>query len=96
MHRDPEDHELTYLLRYGPVQGRRVIDIGCGDGELTHRFAPTARSVTALDPSKLDLREALGQRPAEQSPQVHFAAARGQALPFPTGHFDLAFFTSSF
>ena len=94
--RDPEGNELRHLLRYAPMDGGRVLDIGCGDGLLTYRFAPQAAAVVAVDPSVSELQEARSGRPRALTGRVHFAAARGQALPFAEGHFDLAFFTSSF
>jgi len=96
MQRDPEGNELRYLLRYAPVESRRVLDIGCGDGLLTCGYAPQVAAVVAVDPSVPELREARGHRPMGLEGRVHFAAARGQGLPFAAGHFDLAFFTSSF
>jgi 2-polyprenyl-3-methyl-5-hydroxy-6-metoxy-1,4-benzoquinol methylase len=96
MQRDPEGNELRYLLRYAALDGRRVLDIGCGDGLLTCRFAPQATAVVAVDPSVPELREARSGRSQTLERRVHFAAARGQALPVAAGHYDLAFFTSSF
>ena len=94
--RDPEGRELSQLLRFAQLEGKRVLDVGCGDGELTAQFAPRSAAVMAVDPDRQDLRTALGSRPPGLAWQVQFAAARGQALPFASGHFDLAFFTSSF
>jgi len=96
MRRDPEGNELSHLLRFGQLGGKRVLDIGCGDGLLTSRFAPQAAAVVAVDPSLPELREARSGRPEGLAARVHFAAARGQALPFAAGHFEVAFFTSSF
>ena len=89
MRRDPEGNELSHLLRFGQLGGKRVLDIGCGDGLLTSRFAPQAAAVVAVDPSLPELREARSGRPEG-------LAARGQALPFAAGHFEVAFFASSF
>jgi ubiquinone/menaquinone biosynthesis C-methylase UbiE len=96
MRRDPEGQELSRLLRFGRLEGKRVLDVGCGDGDLTFQFAPRAAMVMAVDPDRQDLRTALGSRPEALYRRAWFAVARGQALPFASGHFDLAFFTSSF
>ena len=33
--RDPEGIEIEYLNRTGVINGRNVIEIGCGDGRIT-------------------------------------------------------------
>ncbi len=48
---DPEGHERAALAAIGPsFAGRRVLEIGCGDGRLTHYYAAEAQSVMAIDP----------------------------------------------
>ena len=48
---DPEEHELKALqARLPAVPGCRVVEIGCGDGRLTHRYAGSVFSVLAVDP----------------------------------------------
>jgi ubiquinone/menaquinone biosynthesis C-methylase UbiE len=94
--KDPENHEVEYIWRYAPLEGSRVLDIGCGDGELTFRYAGWSASVMAVDPDLTRLQPALTLHSEEPSKSVHFAAARAEALPFPNEHFDLAIFTSSF
>jgi 16S rRNA A1518/A1519 N6-dimethyltransferase RsmA/KsgA/DIM1 with predicted DNA glycosylase/AP lyase activity len=48
---DPEEHELRALLtRFPAACPVRVVEIGCGDGRLTHRYAAHAESVLAIDP----------------------------------------------
>jgi 2-polyprenyl-3-methyl-5-hydroxy-6-metoxy-1,4-benzoquinol methylase len=39
------------LLRRYPAKGRRVLDVGCGDGELAIAFAEAGAMVTGYDPS---------------------------------------------
>ena len=68
---------------------RRVLDVGCGEGVLTHRWA------VALAPARvvgIDLDDPLlaaewATRPA---PNLTYIAQRAEALPFGAGEFDLA------
>ena len=48
---DPERHEIDALLALLPSQPD-VVEIGCGDGRLTLRYADRARSVIAIDPDE--------------------------------------------
>ena len=48
---DPERTEVLALESMLPdLVGRRVLEIGCGDGRLTRRYASRAGSVLAIDP----------------------------------------------
>lgn len=53
MIQDPEGHEIAALLPCFPcVSPCRVVEIGCGDGRLTRRYADRATSVLAIDPDE--------------------------------------------
>jgi len=48
---DPELNETTALFGlFNDFGGRSVLEIGCGDGRLTWRYAERAARVTAIDP----------------------------------------------
>lgn len=47
---DPEGHEIEALFDLTDLDGKRVLEIGCGDGRLTSRYAQRAARVTAIDP----------------------------------------------
>jgi len=48
---DPERYEVRALTSLVPsFAGLRVVEIGCGDGRLTRRYAARAASVLAIDP----------------------------------------------
>jgi 16S rRNA A1518/A1519 N6-dimethyltransferase RsmA/KsgA/DIM1 with predicted DNA glycosylase/AP lyase activity len=50
---DPEERELRALLELLPnLHCARVVEVGCGDGRLTRRYAGLAASVLAFDPDQ--------------------------------------------
>jgi 16S rRNA A1518/A1519 N6-dimethyltransferase RsmA/KsgA/DIM1 with predicted DNA glycosylase/AP lyase activity len=50
---DPEERELRALLELLPnLHCARVVEVGCGDGRLTRRYAVHAASVLAFDPDE--------------------------------------------
>lgn len=48
---DPEGNETRALFDLVDFSNKRVLEIGCGDGRLTWRYANKATHVTAIDPS---------------------------------------------
>jgi 16S rRNA A1518/A1519 N6-dimethyltransferase RsmA/KsgA/DIM1 with predicted DNA glycosylase/AP lyase activity len=50
---DPEEHEIEALVALLPnLHSSRVVEVGCGDGRLTRRYAARAASVFAFDPDE--------------------------------------------
>ncbi len=93
--RDPEGAELKHLLSACPLAGSRVLEIGCGNGALTHQYAGLPARLVGLDPNADDLREAAHPQSA-LPPGVHFSRAVAEGLPFPAAAFDIVLFASSF
>jgi len=86
--RDPEQAETQILHNLLNFANRHILEIGCGDGRLTWRYAPTAGSVAGID---LDHNQLLGARQACQpflQTKVFFTLADSLALPFPASQFD--------
>jgi ubiquinone/menaquinone biosynthesis C-methylase UbiE len=87
---DSRIYHVQLILRHlGDLEGRRVLDIGCGKG----RFA---RVLKENHPAALlyglDLAEAMLRF---VPPGVHRCCASMTALPFPDGSFDAAYATES-
>jgi 16S rRNA A1518/A1519 N6-dimethyltransferase RsmA/KsgA/DIM1 with predicted DNA glycosylase/AP lyase activity len=88
---DPEEHEAAALRALQPsFAGCRVLEIGCGDGRLTRRYAHEAASVVATDPDAdavTDLRRDL--------PAVDARAIGVEQLVLPDRSIDVALFSWS-
>lgn len=93
--RDPEGTEIEYLQRTGAIGGRRVLEIGCGDGRLTWRYANLAAAVTGLDPDFDRLAEMATTRPETVERPVPLAQAAAEKLPFADEVFGSALFSWS-
>jgi 2-polyprenyl-3-methyl-5-hydroxy-6-metoxy-1,4-benzoquinol methylase len=70
--RDPENNETRELSRlYPDFSGRSVLEIGCGEGRLTWRYAAGTARVIAIDPDSDKLARAVQNRPDDFG-QVEF------------------------
>lgn len=47
---DPENNETLALFDMANFSGQRVLEIGCGNGRVTWRYADKAAHVTGIDP----------------------------------------------
>jgi cyclopropane fatty-acyl-phospholipid synthase-like methyltransferase len=48
---DPEENETRALIKFaGSLDGKSVLEVGCGDGRLTWRYAEHVAHVTGIDP----------------------------------------------
>jgi len=86
---DSEDSETKALLDFvGSFAGKRVLEIGCGDGRLTWRYAKHAARVVAIDPDEDEIRVALEDRPHDV--RVEFRAVGIEDFDAPDSVFDTA------
>jgi ubiquinone/menaquinone biosynthesis C-methylase UbiE len=66
----------------------RVLDVACGPGTYGRRIASPSHEVFGIDVSMGMLRQGAIYTAKEGIPNVHFARARVEALPFENGLFD--------
>ncbi|HEX9840490.1 MAG TPA: class I SAM-dependent methyltransferase [Anaerolineales bacterium] len=69
---DPENNETRALLALLDFSARRVLEIGCGDGRLTWRYADSAEHVMAIDPKADAITRARENLPKELKGRVEF------------------------
>ncbi len=85
---DPERTETKYIHQFADFAGKRVIEIGCGDGRLTWRYANSAKFTAGIDLNAEELRVATIDRPSELP--VSFVRADSIHIPFSKEKFDIA------
>jgi ubiquinone/menaquinone biosynthesis C-methylase UbiE len=88
--RDPEGIETQHLLALGDLANAHVLEIGCGEGRLTWRYAHHATHVVGFDLDAVRLTTAQQDCPPHLRPKVAFLQADSLALPFPADTFDRA------
>jgi ubiquinone/menaquinone biosynthesis C-methylase UbiE len=93
---DPEQNEIKHLHALADFKGKRVLEIGCGEGRLTWQYAGKARSTIAVDVDQDALRVAMIDRPAGLEDTVHLSLAASEQLPLSNKRFDMAIFSWSF
>jgi 2-polyprenyl-3-methyl-5-hydroxy-6-metoxy-1,4-benzoquinol methylase len=72
---DPENNESHALFDLADFSGKHVLEIGCGDGRLTWRYADKAAHVTAIEPGAEQIELAMENLPNNLRGRVDFHAA---------------------
>jgi SAM-dependent methyltransferase len=94
---DPEENEIRALLDFVDIDGRRVLEIGSGEGRLTWRYAGRAAHVTAVEPFAPAVARAEDNLPPELARRVVLrrASFREFAAETAASAFDVAIFSWS-
>ncbi|MCP4692269.1 MAG: class I SAM-dependent methyltransferase [Desulfobacterales bacterium] len=90
MELDKEHVEIEMVERLADIRGKRVLEIGCGDGRVTARLARTAGAYTAIDPDAASIAKARATIRG-----VDFRVGSGERLEFEHDSFDVILFTLS-
>lgn len=85
------DRESLVMERL-PLDGARVIDIGCGEGWLTHLIAPRTVTTIGIDPSEIALERARASIGIDNSTFVQVSA---DDLPFDPDSADVVIYYNS-
>jgi 2-polyprenyl-3-methyl-5-hydroxy-6-metoxy-1,4-benzoquinol methylase len=72
---DLDQNEIKALFEItGDLSGKRMLEIGCGDGRLTWRYASQAAQVVAIDSDPEKVSRAGQNLPSDLSNRVSFHA----------------------
>jgi len=88
--KDAEGNEKKYLHTFADFSNKRVLEIGCGEGRLTWKYAPASSLTIGLDTDPDALRVAAIDTPSDLHHKVHFLRAESERLPFAKETFDIA------
>ena len=86
---DPEGVETKAIHDLVDFAGKDVVEVGCGDGRLTWRFADAAASVLAFDPDEAVIEAAREQTPAALRGRVEFRVADMASIRLAAGAYDV-------
>jgi 2-polyprenyl-3-methyl-5-hydroxy-6-metoxy-1,4-benzoquinol methylase len=88
---DPENSETRALFELVEFGGKHVLEIGCGDGRLTWRYADRAEHVTAIEPDSRQIALAIEQLPEHLQRRIEFhnITFEGFAAASPSSAYDI-------
>ena len=92
---DPEGAHLAAVRRLADFSGRRVLELGCGDGRLTVPIARDAAHVLALDSDADAVERARRSLPTELAERIAYRVASGKEVEIEPHSFDLTVFSWS-
>jgi 2-polyprenyl-3-methyl-5-hydroxy-6-metoxy-1,4-benzoquinol methylase len=88
--RDEIGVETTAIAELVRLDGKRVLDVGCGEGRLTIFAAERAATVYAFDPNAKNVAAARNALTSDQRTRVCFAVHDAEALNLARERFDVA------
>jgi SAM-dependent methyltransferase len=77
-----QDRRLALIREYAPLEGRRILDVGCGLGMYVKKMRAFSEEVYGVDVDPEKVAEA-----SRTLPNIHLAPA--EKLPFSDGFFDM-------
>ena len=90
LQKDPEGFEKKILHKFVDVSNKRILEVGCGEGRLTWKYAAASNLTVGFDPDQDALRIARADSPYNLREHVHFAQASASHIPFSKETFDIA------
>jgi ubiquinone/menaquinone biosynthesis C-methylase UbiE len=82
--------EIGMIERFVDLDGKRILEVGCGSGRMTSLLAKRSAILVAIDPDETSIADA-----RRNIDGVDFRVCSGESMEFEDGSFDLILFTMS-
>jgi len=92
---DPEEIETRVIHDLVEFRGKTVLEVGCGDGRMTWRYAEKSSRILALDPNEEKIERAIESTPQKLRSKVRFVAADIADAELPDDAFEVAILSYS-
>ena len=92
---DPEGVEKRAIHQLVDFEGKRVFEIGCGEGRMTWLYAHEAASLLAFDPDAPSINIARDQTPPELKSRIDFKTDGVMDIDLAQGAYDTGIFAWS-
>lgn len=90
---DPTNQFIKAITENASIEGRSILEIGCGSGRITKDLVKYAKSVMAIDPDKQSLKKAMSNINATN---ICFIEGSGEDLSFLNAKkFDIVLYSLS-
>jgi len=87
---DPEEIEREFFSRFVDFRGKRVLEIGCGDGRTISYYVNEAKWIVGIDNDRDELIAARKEpRLLKEDGVPNFIQGSAASLPFADSSFDL-------
>ena len=91
LQRDPEGFEKKILHKYADFTNKRILEVGCGEGRLTWKYANASSLTVGFDPDQDAVCVARADAQDKScGTHIHFAQASASHIPFSKEKFDIA------
>lgn len=92
MIKDPTNQFIAAIMSQADLDGKDVLEIGCGAGRITRDLAKHAKRVVATDPDEKAIAQA---REKNAAPNVEYLVEKDGIPQAPAGSFDAVIYTLS-